>query len=131
MPLQLAVLLLERMHPKGARDDQLQDLRFDGLLAKIRSAEADCFDGVALITVAGDDDDLHLRRGLQDLLQCLQAFRYARRIGRQPQVLQHHRRLKPAQLRERLGARGGYPHPIFVKAPLELLLQTQVILHDQ
>ena len=44
-------------------------------------------------------------------------------IGRQPEILQHHRRLEAPQLRQRFGARRGHQHFVFVEAPLELLLQ--------
>ena len=103
---QLPVLLFERVDVEGAADDQPQHVGVDRLLIEIVGAERHGAHRVVAVVVAGDDDDLGLRREAAAsrcsvCMPSLDAFG----IGRQAEVLQHHRRLEAAQLRQRFAAR--------------------------
>ena len=128
---QHAVLPLERVHVERAAHQQAQHFDVDRLLVEIPGAERHGAHRVVAIVVAGDDDDLGGGIDAEDFRQRGHAFADAFRIGRQPQILQHHARLMTAQQRQRFGARGGHEHFVFVKAPLELLLQPLVVFDDQ
>jgi hypothetical protein len=126
-----AVLRLELMQPEGAIDEQLQRVYVDGLLVEIVGAEADRLERVVAVLVAGDDDHLGGRPGLQDVLQGGEALGDAFGIRRQPEVLQHDRRIVAAQLADRALAVFRDDHVVAVEAPLELLLQPAVVLDDE
>ena len=68
---QLPVLLFERVDVERAADQQPQHVGVDRLLVEIVGAERDGAHGVVAVVVAGDDDDLGLRREAQDLPQRL------------------------------------------------------------
>ena len=95
---ELPILGLERVNLIGALHDQLQRVDVDGLLIEVVGAEADGLDGVALVAVARDDDDLRERRELQNLAQRGEALADAAVVGRQAEILQHDGRLVAAQL---------------------------------
>ena len=124
------VLSLQLREVEGARDDQPQHVRVDGLGIEVAGAQAHGADRIVAVRIAGHHDDLGARGDTQHLLQRRQPFGHAVRIGRQPQVLEHHGGLGPAQASEGLRSRGRRYHGVVVEAPLELLLQPGVVLDD-
>jgi hypothetical protein len=128
---QLAVFGFERLDVQGALDHQFEDVGLERLLEEIVGAEADRLDRVAAVEVAGDDDDLGQRRQREDLLQRGEALGGAVGVGRQAEVEQHHRRFVAAQLGDRVVAVGGDDDLVVVEAPFELLLQPEVVFHQQ
>jgi hypothetical protein len=87
--------------------------------------------GALAIAVAGDHDDLGVRRERQHLLQRLEPLADAVGIRWQPEILQHHGRLGAAQLADRGLPVAGDEHFVVVEAPLQLLLQPRVVLDDE
>ena len=84
------------MDLEGALDQQLEHVRIDGLLVEIVGAETDGLDRVLLVELAGHHDHLGGRGDLQGLEQRGHALGDALGVGRQPEILQHDRRLVPA-----------------------------------
>ena len=128
---QALIFLLELAHLVGAVHDQLQRLGFDGLLVKVVGPQTDCPQRVLLVAVASDHDHLGVGRERQGLLERLEALFDAFRVGGQPQVLQHHGRLMPPQLRERRFPILGDQHFVILEAPAQLTLQPRIVFHHQ
>ncbi len=128
---QRAVLFLEAVDLEGALHEQAQHVGVHGLLVEIVGAHAHGLDGVLLVELAGDHDDLGAGGQPQDLEQGGEALRDALGVRRQAEVLQHHRRLVAAQGRQRARPVGRGNDLVIVEAPLELLLQPRVVLDDQ
>ena len=121
---------LERVDVERAADDQPQHVGIDGLLVEIVGAEDTARTALSrswlpvttMTFVRGASSGSPERR---------HAFIHAFGIGRQPEILQHHRRLEAAQLRQWLRAVPPQQHLVLVEAPVQLLLQTQVVFDDQ
>ena len=119
------------MHPEGAIHDQAQDFQFQWLGAEIVGAAADGLDRVVTVAVAGDHDDLGVRCVLQDFHDGGEALGGAGGVGRQAQILQHHRRLMAAQQGERGRPVTGHDYVVILEAPAQLSLQADIVLDDQ
>src|SRR4029077_16631792 len=78
-----------------------------------------------------NDNNLGLRLELQPLLQSGHALADAGRGRGQAKALKHSRWLQPPHHCQRLGARGRLQNFIRIEAPLELLLQPEVVLDNQ
>ncbi len=98
---QPAVLVLEPVNPVGALHDQLQRVDVDWFLIEIVGAEPDRFDRVALVAVPRDDHHFRVRSKAQDLAERGEALLDAAVVRRQPEVLEHDRRLVATQLADR------------------------------
>mmetsp|Transcript_26316 Transcript_26316/g.62491 ORF Transcript_26316/g.62491 Transcript_26316/m.62491 type:complete len:373 (-) Transcript_26316:724-1842(-) len=129
--LQAPVLLLQLVEPVGAFDGQRQHVGIDGLGEKVVGAHPDRAQGIALVVLAGQHDDLHGRVQLEQLLQAFETFGDRVAIGRQPEVHRDHRRAVAAELQHRAGDIIGRDGLEAVQRPLELLLQRQIVLDDQ
>ncbi len=91
---------LELVDLERALHQQPQHVGVHGLLVEIVGAQAHGTDGVLLVELAGDHDHLGARGELQGLEQGGKALGDALGVRRQAQVLQHDRRLVPAQGRQ-------------------------------
>ena len=125
------VLLLQRADLERPVDDQPQYVDVERLLVEVVGAQAYRLHGVVAVGITGDHDDLGARRQAQDLAERRHALADALGIRRQPQVLQHDRRLEAAQLAQCFLARDRLDYLQVVEGPLELLLQALVVLDDQ
>jgi hypothetical protein len=114
-----------------ALHDELEHLGVDGFRIEVPGAEADGAHRALAVGIAGNNDDLGLRRKRKQLLERRHALAHALGVRRQAEVLQHHGRFEAAHVRHRLAARGRLDHFVAVEAPLELLLQPEVVLDDQ
>ena len=88
-------------------------------------------DGVGVIVLAGQDNDLGVGIEIQQLLEQPEALRHRIGVGRQAQVHRHHRRRVATELQQRALAIAGGHRLEAVHRPLDLLLQRQVVLDDQ
>jgi hypothetical protein len=129
--LQGLVLALELVDVLGPVDEQREQFRVGGLLVEVIGAAGDGLHGVGAVVVAGDHDDLGLRRQGQDLAERGQALGDAAGVRRQAEVQQHHAGLVTAQGRDGRLAVAGDDHLVAVKGPAQLALQALVVLDDQ
>jgi hypothetical protein len=72
--LQAFVLLLQFMKAVGALDRQAEHLDLEGLGKEVVGAEGDRAQRVGAVVLAGEHDDLGVRRQRQDLFEQLEAF---------------------------------------------------------
>jgi hypothetical protein len=89
--LQAAVLRLQLRKTVRAIDRQPEKVRVERLGEEVVGAERDGAQGVRLVVLPGEDDDLDVGVELQQLLQQLETLRDRIRVGRQPQVHRHDR----------------------------------------
>ena len=125
------VLLLERVDVEGALHQQAQHVGVDRLLVEIVGAQADGPHRVLLVELPGHDDDLGVGRELERLEQAGEPLGDPFGVRGKTQVLQHDGGLVTTQRRDRGGAIRHGDHFVIAEAPLELLLQSRVVLDDQ
>jgi hypothetical protein len=112
-------------------DDEREHGQVDRLLTEIIGAEPDCAQRVLASLPPGDHDDLGRRREAQQLGDGRKALFHPVRIGGQTEVLQHQRRLEPPRRGDRLLARAGTLDLEPIERPLQLPLQSRIVLDDQ
>ncbi len=111
--------------------DEVEQLGLERLRVEIVGAEADRLDRVRAVVLAGDHDDLRVRRDRQHLGEQREALGRAVRVRRQPEVHRDDRRLVATQLRHRGRAVLGDDDLVAVEAPAHLLLDAGVVLDDE
>ena len=125
------VLLFQRVHVEGPLDDEQQHIRIDGLLVEVVRPRADGPNGIVEFAIAGHDDHFRVRGQLQRLFQRLQTLADAFGIRRQSEVLQNDGGLVAAQLSDRRFPIGCGEELVVLETPLQLTLDTRVVLDDQ
>jgi hypothetical protein len=129
--LQAAVFLLQLGQAVGAFDGQRQHLGVEGLGLEVVGAQGHRAQRVRLVVLAGEHDDLQVGVDVQHLAQQLEAFRHRIGVGRQTQVHGHHAGVEAAQLHQRGLAVARRHRFEAVQRPLDLLLQSEVVLDDE
>ena len=128
---QATVFGFQRCDIEGSRHDESQRVCVDRLLVKIVGAEPDRLDGIVLIAVTGDDDDLRGRRKPQDVLHGGKALTDAVRIRRQSEVLQNDGGFVAAERVDGAGTIFGKNDLVVLEAPFELALQPGIVFDDK
>ena len=106
--LQAAVFLLQVVQPECAVDSQGQQFRLERLGEEVVSPQADGPQGVAVIVLAGQNNDLGVRGGGEDFLEQAETLGDRVRIGGQPEVHRHDGRRVAMNLHQRaFTIRGG------------------------
>ena len=129
--LQATVFLLDPVQPRTTPDGDAEQVRIDRLFVEIIGTHCDRAHRIGAVVVAGDHDDLGIRRQGQHLLQQAKTLADTTGIGRQAQVQRDHRGFESAQMGERGFAVFGDLDIEVLETPLQLALQTRVIFHDE
>src|SRR6185312_436501 len=110
---------------------EAENLDIDRLLVEIVGPEGDRAHRVLALLVAARDDDLGLRRALDDALERRQALARAVRVGRQAEIEHHHRRRVALHGRERRLPRSDDLRNVLGEGPFELALKARIVLDDE
>jgi hypothetical protein len=129
--LQPAIFLLDVVQAGSPADGYRQQIGVDRLLVEIIGAHGDSAHCIGSVVMTGDDDHLGVRCERQHLFEQTETLGDAPRIGRQTEIQGDYRRLQPAQLGQGAIAIFGDRDIEILEAPLELTLQTRVVLYDQ
>ncbi len=129
--VQALVFVLQFVQTVGAIDDKTEQIGVDRLVEEIVGAHADRLQRMLTIIVAGHHDDLGVRRLTQNVFQRLETLARAIRVGWQAEIQRHDRRMMFADLIEGGLAVARDNDVVSLEAPLQLGLQTRVVLNNQ
>ena len=126
--LQSPILPLQLEESIGAIDGKGPQFGLEWLGKEIVGAERDRPQGVRLIVLSGENNHLHVRGKIQQLLQQREALGYRIGVRRLAEIHGDHGRLVAPELHQRTFAIGGRQTLEAVKRPLDLLLEGWVVL---
>ncbi len=119
------------MQAEGAIDRQPEDLRLEGFGEEIVGAKPDGAQRIGLVVLAGQHDNLGVRRQSQQLFEQAKALRYRIGIGRQAEIHGDDRGRVAAHLVQGALTIIGDDDFILVEGPANLFLQGRIVFDNQ
>ena len=129
--LQAPVFTLQLKQPESTVYRETQQFGLERFGKKIIGPKRDGAQGVGLVVLACQHDDLDARVDLQQLCQQPETLAHRIRVRRQAEIHRDHGRLMPAELHQRRFTVTGGDTFKPVECPFDLLLQRQIIFDDQ